>query len=172
MYSELFVTGMVGIAAITDIASRRIPNVLVACGLTIALILHLFAPISGSWQTWLFGALTSFLVFMPFYLLRGMGAGDVKLMVAVGSFVGPLLALKIALATFIIGGMWSLLVIVSKGKARHTLANLRLLMLPLLMRLNGVSVPIESLSYQTVGRLPYGVAIALGTLVILYVEQS
>lgn len=169
MYIEPFLILMVVIAAVTDIGSRRIPNVLVVSGLAIALILQVLLPVTGSWQTWLYGALAGLFLFLPFYMLRGMGAGDVKLMAAVGSFAGPTLALKIALATFIIGGIWSLIVIISKGKVRETWRNVRTMLLPVLMRAGGVP---SELPGPSVGRLPYGVAIALGTLTMLYLERG
>lgn len=169
MYIEPFLILMVVIAAATDIGSRRIPNVLVAGGLAIALVLQALLPVAGSWQTWLYGALTGLFLFLPLYVLHGMGAGDVKLMAAVGSFAGPAMALKIALVTFIIGGIWSLIVIVSKGKVRETWRNVRAMLLPVLMRADGVAARSPATS---VGRLPYGVAIALGTLTMLYMERG
>ncbi len=57
---------------------------------------------------WALGWLTGLLLFLPFYMLRGMAAGDVKLMAAVGAWLGSGMALRIALATFVLGafGAW------------------------------------------------------------------
>lgn len=164
MRIEYFLIGMVGMAAITDISSRRISNLLVACGLIIALILQLTLPGAGGWHAWLFGVLTGFALFIPLYVLRGMAAGDVKLMAAVGAFAGPAAALKIALATFVIGGIWALAVIVFSGRMRDTWINLRALLAPVLMRASGIPAQITGMPRESVGRLPYGVAIALGTV--------
>lgn len=166
MHSEYFLIGMVGLAAITDIASRRIPNLLVASGLIAALVLQLVVPGEEGWQARLFGALTGFALFLPLYVLRGMAAGDVKLMAAVGAFVGPMVALKIALATFLIGGIWALAVIVFSGRMRDTWINVRALLAPVLMRASGIPAQITGLPTESVGRLPYGVAIALGTVAV------
>lgn len=167
MYIEPFLILMVVIAAVTDIGSRRIPNMLVVSGLIIALIMQVFLPVAGSWHSWLYGTLTGLFLFLPFYVLRGMGAGDVKLMAATGAFVGPLMALKIGLATFIIGGIWSLIVIVSKGKLRETWSNVLAMLLPALTRAGGVPAELPG---PSVGRIPYGVVIALGTLTMLYLK--
>lgn len=163
MHSEYLLIGMVGLAAITDLASRRIPNLLVALGLTVALVLQLTVPDAGGWKAWLLGALTGFSLFLPFYVLRGMAAGDVKLMAAVGAFTGPAVALKIALVTFLVGGVWALAVIVLSGRVRDTWINLRALLAPVLMRVSGIPAPEALMPKESVGRLPYGVAIALGT---------
>lgn len=165
MTPDLLLLAMLSVAVIFDIRYRRIPNALVMSGLAGSLLLHLFLPGAGGWQTWLLGVLTGFGVLLPFYLARGMGAGDVKLMAGVGAFVGPLVVLKIALATFLIGGVWSLVIVVYRGKARETLNNVFMLVSPVLYRSSpgsGKEVPRRS-----VGRLPYGVAIGLGTVAVL-----
>lgn len=170
MHFEILLVVMVLIAAGTDIASRRIPNALIASGLVAALMLQVFSPVGG-WQTWLLGTLTGVVLLLPFYMARGMGAGDVKLMAAVGSFVGPLMAAKIVLATFLIGGVWSLVLVLWKGQWRRTWDNLCLIVRPILAHVGLKTAP-PSQPVQSVARLPYGVAIALGTLSMLLLEAS
>jgi len=80
-------------AAFFDIRQRRIPNWLVLTGVVAGIGLNTFlfydnpSPVSGLWFS-LQGLGIAFLVYFPLYLLRGMGAGDVKLMGAVGAIVG------------------------------------------------------------------------------------
>ena len=163
MHTNFVLIAMVTIAAFTDLRSRRIPNVLVAAGLAAALMLHVFLP-GGSPKAWLFGMLVGFALFLPFYLVRGMAAGDVKLMTAVGAFVGPQMALQIALATFLIGGIWALAMILFKGKLRIAWTNLRAITAPLFMRALGMQASATAMPHESVGHMPYGVAIALGTV--------
>jgi len=172
MYFELPLLLMVGIAAGTDLISRRIPNALVAAGMTVSFMLHLFVPDAAGIGAWALGALTGFALFLPFYAMRGMAAGDVKLMAAVGAFAGPLLAFKIALAVFLIGGAWALIVIVLKGRGRAALMNLAMLVLPLLMRTAGMETRRNGMPQQSVGRLPYGIAIFLGSAALLGSQHS
>ncbi|MDQ9168909.1 prepilin peptidase [Oxalobacteraceae bacterium R-40] len=170
MHIEYFLLAMVAIAAITDLAQRKIPNVLIVWGLGTSLMLQVFLPIHGSAWHWLSGCITGFALFLPFYVVRGMGAGDVKLMAAVGSFAGPLLTFKIALATFIIGGILSLAVALIKRNLRGTLSNVHRILRPSLFN----SGPLNSsgnFAIQSTGRIPYGVAIALGTITMLYFEK-
>lgn len=100
------VTVLVLLAAGRDLAERTIPNRFIVAALMLALLAHLLAG-SPAWLP-LAGLATGFAVFLPMYLAHGMGAGDIKLMAAVGSFAGPSLALQIALATCIAGGALSL----------------------------------------------------------------
>jgi prepilin peptidase CpaA len=148
--------GCVAAAAATDLARRKIPNRLVLCGLCGALALHLLPGAASSALTWLGGALTGLLLFLPLYMLRGMAAGDVKLMAMVGAFCGPAPALRIGLATVLIGALMALSIVAWRGRGRATLARLRFLLSP---RAAAAAAPAAS-----VGGMPYGVAIALGTL--------
>jgi prepilin peptidase CpaA len=162
---EVILICLVAQAAVTDLAMRKIPNVLILSGLLLALILHLlagqpWAPVSQ----WLAGSLAGFFLFLPLYLLRGMAAGDVKLMAMVGAFSGPLAALQIAALSYLIGGAMALLLVQISGRGRDSWRNLAQICKPLLMRLAGVPLlPVPLAPAASVGGIPYGVAIALGT---------
>ena len=88
---ELALLALVTLAAIVDLARRRIPNLLLLTGWMVAVPLHLLSDQPGPAVLGaLAGALCGLLIFLPLYLLRGMAAGDVKMMATVGLFVGPL----------------------------------------------------------------------------------
>ena len=169
-YLDLAVLLLVGIAATTDLQSRRIPNRLLLAGLLAALVLHLGAgaPVAGLLWGFL-GAATGLLLFMPLYCARGMAAGDVKLLAAVGAFFTPLGVAQIALATVCLGGVLALAVVIVRGRLRVLLLNVAALLRPWLMRLVGMPAVAEPMPAASVGNLPYGVAIALGTA--LFVAQ-
>ena len=156
-------------ASAHDLAARKIPNRLLLAGLACALLLHLA---SGAPLVRLADAALGFglamLLFLPMYAAGGMAAGDVKLMATVGAFTGPGLAFQICLATCCIGGLMALGLILMKGKVRATIANLRALLGPLFLRLLGVPMVAEPLAGPSVGGMPYGLAIALGTFVMLW----
>jgi prepilin peptidase CpaA len=164
--SEVLLLYLVLQAAVTDLALRKIPNVLVLCGLLLALVVHALAgPPRDLLSGWLGGLLAGFFLFLPLYLLRGMAAGDVKLMAMVGAFAGPEQALQIALLSFLIGGVLGLVLMLASGRARQGWRNLRTMLWPLLLRLGGMPLaPVPLAPGQSVGGMPYGVAVALGTL--------
>jgi prepilin peptidase CpaA len=156
------------VAASTDLTARRIPNRLIALGLAVALAVQMsiHGPLAGALD-WMIGAACGFAVLLPFYLLGGMAAGDVKLLMMIGAWVGPALTWRIALATFLIGGLWSLLIVLLRGRFLRLLLNLRQL-------IGGLAVaPLKQPSLidtqsESVGSIPYGVAIAAGTLGMLF----
>lgn len=155
---------LVSIAAVNDLATRRIPNRLLLIGLTCAFILRLLSPNPGtSLLVALSGMIAGLAIFLPFYLLRGMAAGDVKLMAVIGTFTGPEEALLIAVMTWCAGGVMALMLVLMRGRLRLVIGNLTGMLLKL--------IPGKSLSVrepqQGAGSMPYGVAIAAGTLVFL-----
>lgn len=99
----------VALAAWTDWNAWRIPNKLLAASLASALMLAAFAPFSIGIGDALLGGLIGLIAFLPVYLLRGMGAGDVKLMAVVGVWTGPWQAFNTILVSALIGGAWAVL---------------------------------------------------------------
>jgi prepilin peptidase CpaA len=96
---------IVGGAAFYDVRSRRIPNELILSGLVSGLALNVWAlGWSGGlgWSVLGFGV--GFLLFLPGYLLRFTGGGDVKLLATVGSLIGPVMLLY-AFAMSVLAGI-------------------------------------------------------------------
>jgi prepilin peptidase CpaA len=130
----------------------------------------LHGPLAGG-VNWLEGALTGFALLLPFYLVGGMAAGDVKLLLMIGAWVGPGITLYIALATFILGGLWSVAATVRNGQFMHLLTNLRCLADSALRAAQrNETTPPQAI--KSVGSLPYGVAIAAGTIGVLFAAAA
>ncbi len=164
MTTHWLVTGLLGclllLALWHDIASRRIPNWLSGMGLLAGLAFSFLASNGIGPGSSLLGASAGFAVMLPLYMLRAMGAGDVKLMAAVGAFLGPIPVLGAALLTFTAGGVLSLAAALWSRSLSRVLNNLRLMgMIALTARSSGMSIS----DVQTTGRLPYALAIAVGT---------
>jgi prepilin peptidase CpaA len=164
-YRDTLLLLMVSIAAVNDLATRRIPNRLLLAGLAGALLLHVLSAEPGAaLLSACGGMLLGLAIFLPFYLVHGMAAGDVKMMAVVGFFTGPTEAFQIAIFTWCAGGVMALLLILLQSRLRQAFINVGHL-------LSGLVVPGTKLSDMTLpqsaGSLPYGVAIALGTIVVL-----
>jgi prepilin peptidase CpaA len=166
-YLDTLLLLMVTAAAIKDLESRRIPNLLLLTGVTGALVLHLLSPRPlAALGAALGGFALGLAILLPFYLLRGMAAGDVKMMAAVGAFTGPADALHIVIIAWCAGGVMALAILIVRGRLRLVLSNLWGMLRPMLLRLPGGVTPGER-GQPSAGSIPYGVAIAAGTIVHL-----
>lgn len=170
---DLLLMLMVVLAATNDLLTRRIPNLLLLAGSLGALTLHSFSDSPASALLGAFaGAATGLLVFLPMYCLRGMAAGDVKLMAAAGFFSAPMEVLELALLSVCAGGVMALAMVIASGRLRAALANVRSLLRPIWMRMAGMPLAPEPLPRPSVGAIPYGLAIASGTLVLIAQRHS
>ena len=104
-------------------------------------------------------------IFLLFYAVRAMGAGDVKLVAAIGSLLGPGDAVVMLLATALCGGVLAIAYAVYRRRIRATLRNLGAA-----LRFHawaGVQAhPELNLDNPVALRMPYGLAIAAGTLYV------
>jgi prepilin peptidase CpaA len=160
--------GLVGTAAVYDYRFRRIPNWLVLAGILAGIALNTFLFGWPGCLTALQGFGIGFGVYFVLYLLRGMGAGDVKLMGAVGAFVGPKGWLLIFFFTAIIGGVLAMILLASRGRVRNALWNVAFI-LSEVVRLRAPYASREDLSVHSPKalKLPHGVSIALGCVAFL-----
>ncbi|MGY8904556.1 MAG: A24 family peptidase [Burkholderiales bacterium] len=162
------------IALITDVRQRRIPNALVVAALCVGVLvnglgpeafgrsagLFTYAPGALGIKGALLGALLGMVVFLPFYALSAMGAGDVKLMASIGSFVGPATLLNLALFVLLMGGVLSVMRMVWKGNSKEVLGNVGATLLPSLSATGKRFDP----ATQSTDRMPYVLAVAAGML--------
>jgi prepilin peptidase CpaA len=162
------------IAAVSDVRTGRIPNWLVFGGALYALAynaLHPIYPRDMSVLVALGGLAVGFASLLPGYLLRVLGAGDVKLMAMVGAFLGTRGAVEAVLASLIAGGLLALALAAYSGRLVLMLRNVAMVFRGTLL---GLSTGVGGLALQSgtsAGRMPYGVAIAAGTIGHLMLDQ-
>ncbi len=148
----------VAVAAVTDVRSRKIPNVVVLPGIVAALFsaFYQFGWSSGL-QPALYGALSALLVMVPLYALGVLGAGDAKLMCLVGAAIGVVGALQVAVVAIAISGVIGLVVSFATGKGKLLAANLQSGLLAIVSRdLDAV----REMTVQTSFRVPFALAVA------------
>lgn len=146
-----------------DTAKRRIPNTLVLWGSLTALGLSL-SPHGIGLGSALAGGVVGFLCFLIFYLLRTLGAGDVKLAGATGLFVGHPDMLWVNLLILLAGGVLSLLWALFTGRLIATSQNLQSGLTQLWLSRQHARIP-EPRAFPTGrARMPYAIAIGMGTV--------
>ena len=99
---------------------------------------------------------------LGFYVFSGMGAGDVKLMGAVGAFLGPKGVFIAFLCTALIGGLVSLGVIIFRPTLKATLENVSQMARSILYT-RKLRLP-EGIGKK---RIPYGPVIAVGSAIAI-----
>jgi prepilin peptidase CpaA len=152
------------VGAVSDLRTRRIPNIVAIGALLAALVLRTFlggsALLGG-----LAGAGVVLMLVLPLFALRGIGGGDAKLLIAVGAFTGTALLLPVLLATAVIGGLMSIAASARGGVLIPVLLNTRALLGNVVtLGRRGARTTLDTPGTVSV---PYGVAIALGTLIAL-----
>lgn len=147
------------LAGWTDWRSRRIPNWLTVPGLLAGIAFN--AGISG-WsgvKTSLLGAGLGLGLLLPFVVIRSLGAGDWKLMGALGAVLGPQRLIVVLLGTIFANGIMAVILVIWKGRVRHTLRNLASLAGSLLTFHK--PSPDLSLDNPEAIKIPFGVAVAI-----------
>ena len=159
------------VAAVYDVRYRRIPNWLTLSGVLVGLGMNsIHNTARYNWRWALMGLGLAFLVYFPLYLLRGMGAGDVKLMAAIGATVGPVNWFVIFVLSNVLGGAAAVVLLLSKGRVLRTFSNLGY-MLSELAHLRPPYMRKEELDVRSAKAvtMPHGLAIAVGSFVFLAV---
>jgi len=156
-----FVVLMLGAVA-KDLKNRRIPNWLTASGLVAALCLRLLMG-RDSLVDGLSGAGLAALVSVPFFAVGALGGGDGKLLIAIGGFMGPVRLAGALLVIALVGGALAVLDAYRRGILLVVWFNvLDLLKHWLTLGRHGKRIGLSSPGAVTI---PYGVAIAAGSLV-------
>lgn len=167
--STIAVVVVVAAASVCDLNSRRIPNAITLGAAAIAVAMHV---LSNGWSGLLLavsGWAAGFVLFAPLYAVRGIGAGDVKLLAAIGAWLGPVGALWTALYGAVAGGILALVVALARGYTTAAMRNIGTILR--LWSVAGVR-PVEGLTLadKSSVRLPYAFPLAVGAMVTLWLH--
>jgi prepilin peptidase CpaA len=161
-------------AAIIDWRTYRIPNWLTVGGMAFGLI-YAAAAHPGTLSAFMLslaGLATGLIVLLPVYALRVMGAGDVKLMAAVGAIVGFPDILWALLCTLAVGGLVAIAFAVYRKSFRRMSSNVADIVQNMAFAaIAGYQPTTATAKRASIGKFPYGVSIALGTFGWLAARQ-
>jgi prepilin peptidase CpaA len=152
---------LAGAACWFDVRTRRIPNWLTFPGAALGVVASTLAHGGQGAMTSVAGLILGVALFFPLFLLRGLGAGDVKLMGALGAWLGTSVMFGVAFYTSLAGGVLALALIARHPYGRQAIRNVWLLLTH--WRVFGIR-PLDSMTLETSKgpKLPYALPIATG----------
>lgn len=180
----IFLLIFLALAVMQDIRSFRISNIVIVIGAATGLALNIMIPVesgaAGGLNS-LYGLCAGLVLFLPFYILKIMGAGDAKLMAMVGAYSGWQDILLIILYILICGGVLSLIVAGYRNKFRYLFNAVQVFFMEILLNQKNSSADKISLTNQNIFhinttnptiRLPYSIAIAAGMVIYLLMSDQ
>jgi len=157
------------VAGWTDWRWRRIPNWLTVPALVAGIAVHSLAAGWAGAQESLLGAALGLGLLLPFVLIRSLGAGDWKLVGALGAFLGPSRLIAVLLGTILVAGLMAVVLVIWKKRVGRTARNLVHLVAGLFtLHLPGPEVSLDNPESL---KIPFGVAVAV-TVVLYTVGQA
>jgi prepilin peptidase CpaA len=166
----LILIAFVLVAAIYDAATQRIPNWTSLFIVVLGLGWNIFSAEGLGVRDSGLGLIAGLLMMLPSYVFGGMGAGDVKLIAAIGSVVGISQVLDVALCSYFAMFVMAILFIVVKGDLVKLLRRLHTLIYGLFAGVMAYQKPDPSDAASC--RMPLAPAIALATCYVLYPALS
>ena len=152
------------LAAWSDWRSRRIPNWLTVPAIVLGIGVNTLAAGWPGAKASLEGAGLALIILLPFVLKRGLGAGDWKLMAAVGAFLGPLFFLVALLVSVLVSGLMAMVELARKRQLMTSFRNMVVLIRGF-FSFGFRAHPGISLDNPKLMKLPFGVAAAIATVI-------
>jgi len=157
------------IAAIYDVGTKKIPNWISLTIIVTGLSWNFFSVEGLGFKDSGLGLIVGLLLMMPGHVLGSMGAGDVKLMAAIGSVVGLNQVLDVVLYSYMVMFVIAIIFIIVKGGLFKLLFRYKALIYGLFIGTWAYQKPDNS---EAAGqRLPLAPGIALATFYVLYHPQ-
>ena len=158
----IFLTVILLIAVIYDIRFHRIPNWLTFPSMVTGIAYHTYMKGTQGFIFSIEGLFLGLAIFMVFYLSAGMGAGDVKLMAAVGGLLGPKGVFMAFIGTALIGGIYAIILLTLHGHLKETVKRYGAILKMFVFTGKFMYFPPEK--REKLPLMAYGVAITFGTL--------
>jgi prepilin peptidase CpaA len=165
----VFLSCILIIAVTIDIRVHKIPNMLTFPAMVAAITFH---SVTGGFKGFVFsveGLALGIALFLIPYIMGGMGAGDAKLMGAIGAIIGPRGVFLACLFTCVSGGFYAMIVFLLNRQYFKNFIQRSVFTLKVFAFTRNF-IPIPADKSEKKPRLCYGVAIAAGTFSYLILE--
>jgi len=159
-FADVILFVVLAISLLTDIRQRKILNIVTLPAMVVGVFYSVVSQGIRGFGMSCAGLVAGIaLLFIPF-LMGGIGAGDVKLLGAVGALKGPVFVFYSGLASAIAGGIIAVVILICRRRFYKVLKN---------TTWGFVTLRTEFLTGKTFvgGAFPYGIAIVAGTVFTL-----
>ena len=164
----IFLLILLGLATISDLVRHKIPNAVSLGGIVAGFICQGWFYGTTGILDGVLGMLVGLGLFLPFYILKAMAAGDVKLMAMVGTFVGPKVVLVCVAGTLVLGMVLALVYVMIRGKnSKDLLRRYGLMIKTFLSTFKWVYIPPENGEAGAM-KFSYALAINAGAVLALW----
>jgi prepilin peptidase CpaA len=163
-YSFLFFALAALIAAAVDYQTTKIPNVITVPILFFGLAYGFYTNGMNGLVNGVLGILVAFALFFPLFILKVMGAGDGKMAMALGAYLGWSLTIKFILMALIAGGISSLLIVVLNGRYKKLFEELYLFLRSIFTPNLAIHWP----KLDSASKGPFGIALFVGFVLTRY----
>ena len=153
---------LVILASVSDIATKTIPNWITLSGMATAVMVHTAMRGAEGCLFSLGGIAVGISLLLPVYVFGGIGAGDVKLLGAIGGIVGPRDVLGVFAIACLVGGLYGVTVLLRHQGLKKTFL---VLLDRVHVRYKNAERSAADLSPPT---LRYGPVLAVGALAVWY----
>ena len=155
------------LATLWDLKTRRIPNFLTLPTTFLGLAMNAYYAGLGGIKDSLLGLFLGVVLLILPFALGGMGAGDVKLLAAVGALNGPSFVLYTFLYGAIAGGILAIFYALLRGQFSRVIANFKTSFLGIALKARTKGSPVMVTSGL---KFPYGIAFLIGSVITCWVR--
>ena len=150
--------------AIFDLCIKKIPNWITFTAIILGLAMNFFFFRWAGVSQAALGIGIGFLIYIPMYVFKIMGGGDVKLLMAIGAFAGPKFCLSVGIAAIFVGGAFALIETLSVGRLVPVIKTTVHFVRSVFIRV----LEVEPLKLDEQRKFSFGVALALATVIVIW----
>jgi len=168
LFVREFLVAILLVASLCDLYEYRVPNILLGPGLVAGLTYRLIYEGWAGGLSWLMGLILPVILLFILYVMGALGASDLKLLSLVGSLVGVKTLLPIMVGALLLGALMSLVKMICQRNMSERFLHF----------FNYVNACVKNRTVEknyydmkrhgTGGVIPFGVAISLSTIVLVF----
>jgi prepilin peptidase CpaA len=153
------------ISVITDLYYYKVKNLMIIIFLAAGAAFHIFSPGQQNMLIVILGLITPFAVLLPFYILKMLGAGDIKLFCSIGLLLGVQDILFSIMYSYLVGLVLAVGIMLSRDNFTARFKKLFIYLKSCILSMS--ILPYDGLNTQSDGKMHFTIPIAIGTIAVI-----